>query len=62
MDSIHKMSAQSIIFILLKIRDMKGACVAQSVESLILDFGSGHDLTVVGSSPVLGSSLSVEPA
>ena len=27
-----------------------------------LDFGSGHDLTVVRSSPKLGSTLGVEPA
>ena len=33
-----------------------GAWVAQSVERLTLDFSSGHDLRVVGSSPALGSA------
>ena len=36
--------------------------VAQSVKHLTLDFDSGHDLMVVGSSPALGSALSVKPA
>ena len=39
-----------------------GAWVAQSVNRLTLDFGSGHDLKVGRSSPSLGSMLSVEPA
>ena len=39
-----------------------GAWVAQSVERLTLDFSSGHDLRVMGSSPALGSVLSMEPA
>ena len=39
-----------------------GAWVAQSVEHLTLDFGSGHDPEVVGSSPASGPSLSMEPA
>ena len=30
---------------------IKGAWVAQSVKCLTLDFGSGHDLMVVRSSP-----------
>ena len=30
--------------------------------SVRLDFGSGHDLRVMGSSPALGSSLSAESA
>ena len=34
-----------------------GAWVAQSVEHLPLDFGSGHDLKVVGLSPPLDSVL-----
>ena len=41
-------------------RDQKGsrgAWVAQSVERPTLDFGSGHDLRVVRSSPGLGYSL-----
>ena len=33
-----------------------------SLEHLTLDFGSDHDLTVVGSSLLSGSALSVEPA
>ena len=40
----------------------EGAWVAQSVECLTLDFSSGHDLRVVGSSPASGSVLSTEPA
>ena len=39
-----------------------GAWVAQSVEHPTLDFGSVHDPRVLGSSAVLGSKLSVEPA
>ena len=40
----------------------RGAWVAQSVERQTLDFGSGHDPRVVGSSPMLGSSLNMDPA
>ena len=40
----------------------RGTWVAQSVECLTLDCGSGHDPRVVGSSPTLGSTLSVEPS
>ena len=36
--------------------------MAQSVEHLTLDFGSGPDLRVVGSRPTAGSVLSVESA
>ena len=32
------------------------------VERLTLDFGSGHDLRVLKSSPVLGSELNTEHA
>ena len=39
-----------------------GAWMAQSVECLTFDFGSGHDLRVMRSSPVLGSMLSKECA
>ena len=39
-----------------------GAWVAQSTERPILDFGSGHDPRVMGSSPPSGSALGVEPA
>ena len=45
-----------------KIGISRGAWVAQSVECPTLAFGSGHDLTVVSSSPESGSVLSVEPA
>ena len=58
MDLIHKMSAQ-IIFILLKIRDMKGAWVAQSVECPTLAQGMISQFVV--SSPTSGSVLT-EPA
>ena len=40
---------------------LKGARVAQSVEHLALDFGSGRDLAVLGWSSASGSVLSVEP-
>lgn len=36
----------------------RGAGVAQLEKHLTLDFGSGYDLRVVGSSPMPGSSLS----
>ena len=39
-----------------------GAWVAQLVECLTLDFGPGHDLRVVGSSPRSGSVLGMVPA
>ena len=39
-----------------------GDWVAQLVKQLTLDFGSGHDLRVVRSSPTLGFALSMEPA
>lgn len=39
-----------------------GAWVAQWVKQLTIDFGSGHDLEVLGSSPVSGSVLRVELA
>ena len=35
--------------------------VAQLVEHPTLDFSSGHDPRVMGSSPVSGSTLNVEP-
>jgi len=38
-----------------------GAWVAQSVKHPAVDFGSGHDLRVVRSSPASGSMLDVEP-
>lgn len=36
--------------------------MAQPVKHLILDIGSGHDLGIVRSSPMLGSMLGVELA
>ena len=36
--------------------------MAQSVKCPTLDFGSGHDLRVLGSSPTLGSMLGMESA
>ena len=38
-----------------------GAWVAPLVECVTLDFGSGHDPRVVGSSPMSNSMLNVEP-
>ena len=35
--------------------------VAQSVEYLTLDFGSGHGLRIVKSRPTWGSKLNMEP-
>ena len=46
----------------LKNADAWGAWVAQLVKCPTLDFSSGHDLTVVRSSPTLGSMLSMGPA
>ena len=40
----------------------RGSWVAQLVKHLALNFGSGHDLRVVKSSPVSGSRLCVESA
>ena len=40
---------------------MPGVWVAV-IQHLTLDFGLGHDLRVVGLSPMLGSMLGVEPA
>jgi len=37
-----------------------GPWVAQSVEHLIRNFDSGHDLRVLRPSPALGSALSME--
>ena len=36
-------------------------CLGGSVEHLTLDFGLDHDPRTVGSSPVQGSALSMEP-
>ena len=43
-------------------KQTRGTWVAQSVKRLTLDFGLGHDLTVVRSNLVLGSVLGMEPA
>ena len=40
----------------------RGACVAQLFKPPNLDFGSGHDLRVLGWSPHVGSVLSGESA
>jgi len=47
---------------MIKILTDWGAWVAQLVKRLTLDFGSGHDLKIMRSSPVSGSMLRVEPA
>ena len=39
--------------------EMRDTWVARSVKHQTLDFGSGHDLRVVGLSPASGSMLSV---
>ena len=39
-----------------------GACMAPSVKHLTLNFGSGHGLRVVRSSPTSGFALSGESA
>ena len=39
----------------------RGAWMAQSAERPTLDFGSGHDLMVMGLSPMWGSMPSMEP-
>ena len=46
----------------LKKSHFRGAWVAQSVEHLTLDLGSGHGPRIVESSPVSGSILGMEPA
>ena len=38
-----------------------GTWVAQSIECLTLDFGSGHSPRVIRSSPASGSTLTMEP-
>ena len=40
---------------------LKGTRVAQFVKHLTLDFSTGHDLRVVGSSPEMDSVLSMKP-
>ena len=47
---------------LFKNETSRGAWVAQSVELLTLDFSSGYDPRVMGSSSTSGSTLTVEPA
>ena len=54
---------QNIIKLLSKYTNQRrGTWVAQAVKHLTLDFSSGHDPHVVGSSPTSGSVLSMEPA
>ena len=45
-----------------KIKHSLGHLSGSVVKCLTLDLSSGLDLEVVGSSPMLGSMLSVEPA
>ena len=49
-------------FVVVKNSQSQTTWVAQPVERPTLDFDSGHDPRVMGSSPMLGSILSVEPA
>lgn len=42
------------------IKSIQGIWVAQLVKGPTLCFGSGHDLTAMGSSPTSGSTLSME--
>ena len=56
------MDSSDLALSVLKLGQSRGTRVAQSVEHLTPDFGSGHNPGVVGSSPVSGSVLSVEPA
>ena len=51
-----------ICFVLGILHLLWGAWVAQSVNHLSLDFGSGHDLRSVRSSSMSGSVRNVEPA
>lgn len=44
-----------------KVECLRGGWAAQPVEHPTLDFSSGHDLMVGGSSPASGSTLGVEP-
>ena len=46
----------------LKTHPSRGTWVAQSVKHPALDFGSGHDLSMVRLSPVSVSRLGMEPA
>ena len=50
------------IISLSKVMPCRSTWVAQLIECLTLDFGSGHDPRVIRSSPASGSVLSVEPA
>ena len=45
---------------LIKNSQNRGNWLAQLIEHLMLDFGSGHDLTVVILRPASGSMLGVE--
>ena len=47
---------------LLRIHTCHSAWVAESVKLMTLDFASGHDLRVLGLSPLPDSVLSVESA
>ena len=47
---------------MMQLLNEEGTRVAQLVKHLILDFGSGHNLTVVRLSSMSDSTLGVEPA
>ena len=49
-----------LVSLLIKSSNKWDPWVAQSVECLTPDFGSGHDLGVMGLSPMLGSVFSME--
>ena len=51
--------AQHISYLLLYEKLPQDTWVAQSVKHKTLDIGSSHDLTVAGSSPASGSTLTV---
>ena len=46
----------------IKFKQTRSTCVVQSVKCTTLDFCSGHDLSVVRSSPMLDSMLDMENA
>ena len=58
------LSSQDILHIMciLKTNHYRGTWVAQSIKHSTLGFGSGHDLKVLGWSPVASSSLRAESA
>ena len=51
-----------IVVSYIKENKIGGTCTAQSGGHPTLDFGSGHDPRVIGSSSASGSVMSMEPA